>query len=228
MMNRRESLRIIAIGSAGAGALVAGCNTGDKKQQVEVPKTDLIGHTPEEVERDRLLHSQTFFTPEEMQTIAVLSDWIIPADDRSGSASEAGVPAFIEFMAKDQPDLQTPLRGGLRWMDMKAFKMFEKSFTGASREQQKELLDLIAWPEDVLPENQQGAVFFTRFRNMVATGFFTSKMGIEDLGYMGNKPNEWDGVPEDVLKQYGVAYDEQTLKECLKIEDRSKIMEWPA
>ncbi len=68
--------------------------------------------------------------------------------------------------------------------------------------------------------------FFSLMRNLTATGFFTSEMGIKDIGYAGNKPNEWDGVPEDVLKQYNLAYDEKMLAVCLKKEDRSKIMTW--
>ena len=86
--------------------------------------------------------------------------------------------------------------------------------------------DLIAYPAKAAPENSQGVAFFNRMRNLTATGFFTSKMGIKDLDYKGNTPNEWDGVPADVLQQYGYAYDEKTLATCLKIEDRGKLMTW--
>ncbi len=136
------------------------------------------------------------------------------------------MPEFIEFMAKDQPDNQTPMRGGLHWLEIKSNKMFGKSFVDASKAQQIELVDLIAYPEKAAPENAQGVSFFNQMRNFTATGFFTSKIGIEDMGYMGNTPNAWDGVPEDVLKQYGLAYDEKTLAECLKNEDRGKMMTW--
>ncbi len=104
--------------------------------------------------------------------------------------------------------------------------MFDKAFADASKEQQIQLVDLIAYPEKAAPENAQGVAFFTLMRNLTATGFFTSKMGIEDIQYMGNQPNAWDGVPEDVLKQYGLAYDEKTLAQCLKNEDRGKMMTW--
>ncbi|CAA9254571.1 MAG: Gluconate 2-dehydrogenase subunit 3 family protein [uncultured Adhaeribacter sp.] len=232
MMDRRESLKALAIGSLSAGALLVGCDKkekGDNKTAKEVKqdaKKDLYGRTEAEKEIDSKLLDEKFFTEHEMATITVLCNIIIPADDRSGNASEAGVPEFIEFMAKDQPSNQTPMRGGLRWLDIKSNKMFEKSFVDISKAQQLELVDLIAYPEKAAPENAQGVSFFNQMRNFTATGFFTSKIGIEDLQYMGNTPNAWDGVPDDVLKQYGLAYDEKTLKECLQNEDRGKMMTW--
>lgn len=227
-MNRRETLKALAITTLGTGAVLTGCNPADKTNAAEAsaPAAELFGQTPEEIERNKKIMAEKFLTVAELKTITVLGDWIIPADEKSGSASDAGVPEFIDFIVKDQPRLQTPIRGGLRWIDMKAANMYGTSFTDSSKEQQQAILELVAYPEDVLPENKQGAAFFTQLRNLVAMGFFSSKMGIEDMGYQGNKPNVWDGVPDDVLQQYGLAYDEQTLKECLNIEDRGKIMEW--
>lgn len=227
-MNRRETLKALAITGLGTGAILTGCEPADKSKTAEAPAAaaELFGQTPEEIERNKKIMAEKFLTVAELKTITVLGDWIIPADEKSGSASDAGVPQFIDFIVKDQPRLQTPIRGGLRWIDMKAANMYGASFTDSSKEQQQAILELIAYPEDALPENKQGAAFFTQLRNLVAMGFFSSKMGIEDMGYQGNKPNVWDGVPEDVLKQYGLAYDEQTLKECLKAEDRGKMMEW--
>jgi hypothetical protein len=85
---------------------------------------------------------------------------------------------------------------------------------------------MIAFPEKAAPENAAGVSFFNTMRNLTATGFFTSKEGITDIQYKGNQPNAWDGVPDEVLKQYGLEYDEKTLAECLKAEDRGKIMTW--
>lgn len=225
-MDRRESLKVLAVGSLAVGTLLApACD--DKKSTEENTKTgDGYGRTAEETDRDAELHKETFFTKDEMATITVLSDIIMPADDRSGSASDANVPEFIEFIVKDQPRYQTPLRGGLRWMDMKSVKLFDKPFVDCTKEQQTALVDRIAFPQKQDPEMSQGVSFFQTMRNLVATGFFTSKMGIDDLGYQGNRPNSWDGVPQDVLKQYGLEYDEKTLAECLKPEDRGKIMTW--
>ena len=226
-MKRRESLKAIALGTISTTALISGCKVDGEKPAAVTQPSELFGQTPEEIERDKKIKASSFLTPEELATITVLGDWIIPADEKSGSASDAGVPAFIEFIVKDQPRHQTPIRGGLRWLDLKAYKLFGTSFVKANSRQQQELLELIAYPEDVLAENRQGASFFSQLRNLVAMGFFSSKIGMEDIGYVGNRPNEWDGVPADVLKQYGLEYDQQTINECLKIEDRGKIMEWP-
>jgi hypothetical protein len=151
--------------------------------------------------------TEKFFTPHELQTVTVLADIIIPADSRSGSASQAGVPAFIEFMMKDQPRYQTPMRGGIRWVDNKCNKLYGKPFVGCTKAQQIELVDQIAYPEQAKPEMTQGVSFFNLMRGFTATGFFSSKMGIADIGYQGNTPNNWEGVPADVLKQYGLSYD---------------------
>lgn len=225
-MNRRDSLKTLAVGSLTAGTILAGsCNKKETKIKAAA-SADSYGRTPEEAERDAGLMEETFFTKEEMVTIAVLCDIIIPADDRSGSATDARVPDFIEFIVKDRPEYQIPLRGGLRWMDINSAKLFKKSFAACTRTQQLQLVDQIAYPQVNDPGMSQGVAFFQLMRNLTATGFFTSKMGLEDLRYQGNQPNFWDGVPDDVLKQYGLEYDEKTLDQCLKAEDRGKIMTW--
>jgi len=135
----------------------------------------------------------------------VLSDIIIPKDEYSGSASDAKVPDFIEFMAKDLPEHQLPLRGGLRWVNRQCLNRYGKAFTDCSHSQQIELVEMIAYPEQAKPEMQQGVAFFNLMRDLTATGFFSSQMGVKDLGFVGNTPNRWNGVPDDVLKQYGIA-----------------------
>ena len=172
------------------------------------------GRLKHEAERDAKLMAEKFFTPQELKTVTMLCDIIIPADKKSGSASQAGVPAFIEFMMKDQPTNQTPMRGGLNWLDNQCRKRYGKPFAESTREQQMEIVELIAYPKLVKPEMSQGASFFTMMRNYTATGFYTSKMGIADIGYVGNVPNNWEGVPEPVLKQYDLSYNE--LKAELK------------
>jgi hypothetical protein len=145
----------------------------------------------------------------------VLGDIIIPKDDKSGSASDAKVPEFIEFIVKDMPDHQLPMRGGLRWLDLQTLNRYNNPFKDCTDDQQIELVNEIAYPGKAKPEMQQGVAFFNRMRNLTATGFFTSKMGMDDLGYVGNKPNLWNGVPDDVLKQYGLAYTEKELAESV-------------
>lgn len=225
-MNRRDSLKALAVGTVSVSTLLTSCDKKEGKEKAATGETGTYGRTPEEKLNDEKLMSDTFFSAAELATITILGDIIIPKDDVSGSASDAKVAEFIEFMVKDQPDLQLPLRGGLKWLDVKSLKLFKKSFSDASPEQRIQLVDLIAYPGKALPENAAGVSFFDTIRGLTATGFFTSKIGIEDLGYKGNQPNAWDGVPDDVLKQFGLEYDEKTLEQCLKAEDRGKIMTW--
>jgi gluconate 2-dehydrogenase gamma chain len=226
-MDRRESLKALAVGSLSVSAILTGCD--DKKpaeNTKDAAKTPGYGRTEDEAERDQALMAQTFFTAAEMKTITVLSDIIIPADEHSGSASEAKVPEFIEFMVKDQPQFKLPMRGGLRWLDLQCAKRYGQAFVDCKKEQQIALIDLIAYPDHATPDMSQGVAFFSLMRDFTANGFFTSREGIKDLGYKGNVPNEWDGIPAEVLEQYGLAYEEKLLPLYLKMDDRSKIMTW--
>ena len=134
----------------------------------------------------------------------MLADIIIPKDEKSGSASDAGVPEFIDFTMTDRPDMQTPMRGGLRWLDTTCRKRFNEEFIDLAAADRTAILDEIAYPKKATPERSQGAAFFTSLRNLVATGFYTSKTGIADLGYMGNVPTVWNGCPEECLDHLGL------------------------
>ena len=150
-----------------------------------------------------------FFTRHEYATVTMLVDLIIPKDDRSGSATDAGVPQFMDFMMVDQPARQTAMRGGLAWLDRECVSRFEKDFLAASPAQRTQVLDDIAWPQKAGPEHAHGVAFFNSFRDLTASGFFTSKMGLEDLKYMGNRyVPEWTGCPPEVMKKLGVSLDE--------------------
>lgn len=215
-MDRRKYLKTLTVGTLGAGALLQSCEP--TKEQTK-PIAELgYDRTPEEKAFHEKLMSEKFFDEHEMKTITVLVDIIIPKDDVSGSASDAGVPDFIEYIVKDMKHHQTPVRGGIKWLDMQCMKNFDKSFVECSSAQQIELVDQIAFPEQARPEMAQGVAFFNRMRDLTACGFFTSQIGIKDLGYMGNVPNQWDGVPQDVLDQYGLKYDERTLNESVKFD----------
>jgi gluconate 2-dehydrogenase gamma chain len=204
-MNRRESLKAIGITTLSAGVLLDACKQKpEEKTTTEPGKEENIDRQVSEIEREKKLRAETFFTAHEMATITVLGDIIIPKDDRSGSASDAGVPEFIEFIVKDMPDHQLPMRGGLRWLDVQSLNLYGKPFKDCAKQQQLELVDEIAYPGKAKPEMQQGVAFFNRMRNLVASGFFSSKIGIEDLGYVGNRPNKWEGVPPEIIKQYGL------------------------
>jgi hypothetical protein len=214
-MNRRESLRALTIGTLSTEVLLKACKPKDKNAEASSLKDGEPDRLQSEIDRNNKLNEEKFFTEHEMATITVLGDIIIPKDDRSGSASDAKVPEFIEFMVKDQPDHQLPMRGGLRWLDVQMLNRHNNPFKDCSSQQQLAIVNEIAYPAKAKPEMQQGVAFFNRMRNMTATGFFSSKMGMEDIGYVGNRPNQWNGVPDDVLKQYGLSYTDKELKESI-------------
>lgn len=218
-MDRRESLKLLAWSAIGTGVLMEACKSSDKKATVEkAAKGDPyveINRMPEELKAYKKIVAEKFFTPHEMATIAVLSDIIIPKDEVSGSATDARVPDFIEFIVKDKPDFQVPMRGGLLWIDMQAAKRFGNGFKDCTSQQQIQIVDDIAYPAKAKPEMKQGVSFFNLMRNLTATGFYTSEIGVKDVGYIGNTSNQWNGVPADVLKQYGLSYSEKELKECV-------------
>ncbi|HEY2648367.1 MAG TPA: gluconate 2-dehydrogenase subunit 3 family protein [Puia sp.] len=220
-MDRRKSIKTLVIGGISIGALAEACNTHENSPLAPVASdkdaiVSGINRMKEELAHEKMLNAEpSFFTADEMSTITLLGDIIIPKDEISGSASDARVPSFIEFIVKDKPEYQTPLRGGLRWLDVQCLNRFGKSFKDCEHERQKEMVDDIAWPKKAKPEMRQGVAFFNLMRNLVATGFYTSEIGVKDIGYIGNAPFQWNGVPEDVLKQYNLAYTEKELKECV-------------
>ncbi len=147
-----------------------------------------------------------FFTAREYATVVALSDLIIPKDDRSGSASEAGAPEFIDHIVGLQEERQTAMRGGLVWLDSECRRRFDKAFLDCADAQRRAVLDEIAWPGKARPELSHGVRFFTAMRDLVATGFWSSRVGVKDLGYQGNVPTVWNGAPPEVLEKLGVNY----------------------
>jgi gluconate 2-dehydrogenase gamma chain len=216
-MDRRKYLKAMALGTVSTGVLLEGCAPAAPQQETAANVSTLnYDRTPKEIEKYNKLMSEKFFDEHEMKTISILADIIIPKDETSGSATDAGVPDFIEFISKDMPQHQTPLRGGIKWLDLQMMKKYNKPFSDCSSQEQVEMVDQIAFPEQAKPEMQQGVTFFNKMRDLTACGFFTSKIGIKDLGYAGNQPNKWDGVPQEVLDQYNLKYDERTLSESVK------------
>ena len=149
-----------------------------------------------------------FFTPAEFKLVSMLADIVIPKDERSGSATDAGVPEFMEFMMIDQPARQVAMRGGLAWLDHECQQRFDKIFLDCDDAQRTTVLDDIAWPSKAKAEHAHGVAFFTSFRDLTAAGFWTTRMGIDDLQYMGNRSvARWNGCPDAALKKLGVSYD---------------------
>jgi hypothetical protein len=153
-----------------------------------------------------------FFTAREWAAVRLLSDLVIPKDERSGSATDALVPEFVDFILEDplaepreRESLQTRVRGGLAWLDRESRGRFSTAFVECAAVEQAALLDDIAWPEKAPAEMGPGAGFFSLFRDLVASGFWSSRMGVEDLRYTGNTfVAEWKGCPPEVLAKIGL------------------------
>lgn len=225
-MDRRDSLKALIVGGISTTVLLDACKQPAKDGADNKAEAGKTVAQPDRMAEENLVDEKIrampkFFTENEMATITILGDIIIPKDAASGSASDAKVPDFIEYIVKDMPEHQTPMKGGLRWLDMQCLKRYEKAFKDCDHKQQMEMVDEIAWPKKAKPEMHQGVAFFNLMRNLTATGFYTSEIGVKDVGYMGNVPNQWNGVPDDVLKQYNMAYTEKELKECVSFDKKA-------
>lgn len=151
-------------------------------------------------------YTPKFFTAHEWQMVRRLVDDIIPKDARSGSATDAGVPEFMDFICLDQPNRQHAMRAGLAWIDHECHRRFDKRFTGATEAERHAILDDISWPQRARAEMAPGVTFFNSFRDLTASGFFTSKVGIADLQYIGNTfVPKWTGCPPAVLAKLGLS-----------------------
>jgi len=196
-MNRRESLKLIAIASLAAA--FPGC-TEEKIEHAAMKAGSEDGGLSERKPSQLSSH--------EFATIIMLVDIIIPADDRSGSASDANVPLFIDFMMEDAPELQEPIHSGLAWMDRTSQSAHGKNFVDLSEVEWSPILDGIAYPAAAKPEVEAGVSFFTTLRDLTASGFWSSKMGMEDLNYTGNTPQaSWDGCSHDAMAHLGLTYE---------------------
>lgn len=231
-MDRRKSIQTLILGAGASAIAFHGCKPegGEVATQeaVTTADTNYFGRTPKELERIEKLNAEQLFNEHEMETIAVLSTVILPPKEPHGGPIEADVPEFIEFIGKDMPQMQNTLLGGLMWLDHRSNTDYGVEFKAATLEQQKEILDTICFhdPDKPLDDQPLEIQFFALMRNLVVTGYYTSKVGIADLGYKGNSPNVWDGVPDEVLKQHGVEYDPEWIAKCVDQSKRNEIAEW--
>lgn len=229
-MKRRDSLKSLLVGSVAGGLLVTGC-APDKAETAEPAAAESLpgyGRTEPEKLHDQKILTEVFLNEHELETIAALCDLILPATAMIGGALEAEVPAFIEFIVKDMPNHQLPIRGGLAWLDNHSLKVHNLEFKKITLDQQKAICDQLAYPGKTTPEMMPGEKLFTRMRNLTLTGYYTSKLGIEDLGYKGNVANTWDGVPQEILDEQGLAYEPEWLAKCIQPSQRSTVAEWDA
>jgi len=195
-INRRAMLQLL-----GSAPVVAGLTWSE----AEAAQAAQAAKSTQAAKRTGAAYKPKFFNAHEWATINVLVDIIIPKDERSGSATEAGVPVFMDFLLDDQPNRQTAMRGGLAWIDLECQDRYDKRFLDCTTEERTAVLDDIAWPQKAKPAFAHGVAFFNSFRDLTASGFWSSKMGVEDLQYIGNvMVAEWKGCPPDALKKLGL------------------------
>ena len=229
-MDRRKSLQTLILGGAAAttGVVFNSCKTETIDEAVAESSAKYFGRTPKELERLEKLNAEQLFNEHEMETIGALSVVILPPKEPHGGPIEAEVPALVEFMGKDIPTMAPTLLGGLMWLDHKSNTEFGTEFKSATLEQKKQICDQICWHDMEIPLDKQALEiqFFYMMRGLTVTGYYTSKVGIADLGYKGNQPNVWDGVPQDVLDKHGVAYDPVWIAKCIDQSTRGTIATW--
>jgi hypothetical protein len=198
-LTRREALSALA----GIPLLAAGLSPSDVARAAAAAQAALIAQSPNRP----IAFTPAFFTPHEYATVRVLAELVIPRDGRSGGALDAGVPEFMDFILNENPGMLTGIRGGLTWLDQESRRRFGQEFIDVSDANRRVILDDIAWPKRAKPEFSQGVAFFNKFRDLTASGFFSSRIGVEDLRYLGNEfVMEWKGCPEEALERLGVEY----------------------
>ena len=232
-MNRRETLKSLLLAPMASvviasTACTATSSTSNRRNITwnNLADTYSYGRTEAEQQTDAELFAQDYFREHELLTIAVLCDIILPSEHPNGGALDAGLPDFVEFMVKDRSRYQLPIRGGIAWLDKRAIDRFGADFINVSEAQRLSLCDEIAYPDEKAAELQAGIVFFTLMRNLTMTGYYTTELGFRDLGYQGNTPNIWDGVPESVLAKHGMAYEAQWLEKCIDQSTRDITAQW--
>jgi hypothetical protein len=199
-MNRRAVLKLLASAPVAAGFAFT---------EAEAHQAHALAQAARQTARAAgAVFKPKFFTAHEYETVRVLCDLIIPKDERSGSATDAGVPEFMDFIMIDQETRQVAMRGGLAWLDQESERRFDRRFVAATDAERRAILDDLSTYDEIKPGLSYGQAFFRSFRDLTSSGFWTSKMGIEDLGYMGNTfVAEWNGCPADVLKKLDLPAD---------------------
>ena len=225
-MNRRETLKSLLLGAAGAGVIASSACSPRTVTWTSLPRNYSYGRTEAEQQHDAELFAETWFSEHELLTIAVLCDIILPAEQPHGGALDAGLPEFVEFMVKDRQQHQQPLRDGIGWLDNYGITEFGADFIHLTEAQRRQICDRIAWPDQQPAALQPGIRLFSLMRDLTLTGYYTTEAGFRDLGYQGNRPNVWDGVPPHILQQHGLAYEAEWLAKCVDQSRRDTVAEW--
>jgi gluconate 2-dehydrogenase gamma chain len=143
-------------------------------------------------------YAPKFFPEHQYKTLRALCQAIIPSDQESGGAIEAGAPEFLDLLSSENKDLQLQLGGGIMWLDSTCRERYGQTYLQCAPGQRTEMLDLIAFRKnaDKDPRLRPGIEFFATLRKYTADGFFTSEIGIQYLGYVGNTYlKEFPGCP---------------------------------
>ena len=205
-VSRRRVLQVLGV--APIAAAVAGAQQQQPRTPHQTPNQPATA-TPAPTRASS--PQRRFFTAKEWRTMRVLADDIIPRDERSAGAAEAGALGYIDFnlsVEETSEDTRVAWHGGLRWLDTESRRRFGVAYAAAKEAQRHAILDDISWPKTAKPEFSQGVAFFNRARDMVGAGFFSSAAGWKDLRYMGNVFNPgWNGCPPGALQKLGVSYD---------------------
>ena len=219
-VSRRDALRVLGLAAGGVAAAACGPEAPPAKPATAAaaaapagPPSTRPALVADAFEREEVSVGlpTPFFTPRERETVNVLVDYIIPRDQRSGSATDAGVPAWMDAFLADantEPDFRLAVRGGLGWLNAESGRRWGVPFAQATDAQRRAILDDIAYPKRARPEMGRGVAFFNTFRDFTASGFFSSQAGWKDLQYEGNVARPvWDGCPPEALAKLGVGYD---------------------
>ena len=152
----------------------------------------------EKAAAENAVYAPKFFSAHFYKTLQSLCQTIIPADEQAKGAIEAGAPEFIDLITSENKEYQVSLGGGLMWLDNTCIDRYGGTYLACTPQQQTEILDLIAYRKNAKkdPSLGQGVEFFAFLRKLTADGFFTSEIGIEYLGYIGNTfVKEFPGCP---------------------------------
>jgi gluconate 2-dehydrogenase subunit 3-like protein len=200
-LTRRDALKLAAL------APLAGVTSSPQGERIGRFMASLAA-----AEQTQQGYDLKFFTAAEWRTVRMLADYVMPRDDKSGSATDAKAPEYMDFILSDEQTTdatRTAMHGGLAWLDNECRHRFDgKTFVTATDAQRRAVLDDIAWPRKAKPEMAAGVAFFNRFRDMTASGFYSSAMGWRDLQYIGNVAIPvWNGCPQPALDKLGVSFD---------------------
>jgi gluconate 2-dehydrogenase gamma chain len=189
-LSRRDLLRTISITLTTTGA---GVVTLEAAQHVHAA----VAQQKAAAKSD---YHPKYFTAHEYQTLRRLADLIVPADEHSKGALDAGATEFIDYLSSQSKDLADIYTGGLAWLDIEMQRRYGAAFVDAKPVEQTAMLDLIAYRRNESPELAPGIRFFAWTRNMVVDAFYTSPVGVKDLGYMGNTAVSEFSVPAEALE----------------------------